>query len=67
MVLEAQAPKDIGELRRCFVERAKGGYTSTGDGWFLEMVEVQGPQQEIYQFPCHAWFGHSDCGDYVGE
>lgn len=67
VVMEAHAPKDIGELRRCFVERAKSnGYTHTGDGWFLEMVEVQGPGQEVYQFPCHAWFGHSDCGDYVG-
>jgi len=66
LTFEAQAPKDIGELRRCFVARAKSGYTNTGDGWFLEMVEVQGPHQEVYQFPCHGWFGHSDCGDYVG-
>ncbi len=67
LTFEAAAPKDIGEIRRCFVARAKSGYTNTGDGWFLEMVEVQGPHQEVYQFPCHGWFGHSDCGDYVGE
>ncbi|KAI8470187.1 MAG: Serine/threonine protein phosphatase [Monoraphidium minutum] len=66
VAVDLQAPKDMGELRRCFVERGKSGYTNTGDGWFLEMVEVVGPHQELYQFPCHAWFGHSDCGDYVG-
>lgn len=25
-----------------------------------------GPGAEVWQFPCHAWFGHSDCGDFVG-
>lgn len=66
LTFEAAAPKDIGELRRCFVARAKSGYTNTGDGWFLELIEALGPHGEVYQFPCHGWFGHSDCGDYVG-
>jgi hypothetical protein len=40
VAVELHAPKDIGEIKRCFVERGKGGYTDTGDGWFLEMIEV---------------------------
>jgi protein phosphatase PTC7 len=65
-VVEAAAPKDLGELRRCYIEQTRGGYTGTGDGWFLEMVEAAGPHGEVVRFPCHSWFGHSDCGDYVG-
>jgi hypothetical protein len=48
------------------VEREKASCTATGDGWFLEAVVVHGPNGEHYSFPCNAWFGHSDCGDYEG-
>jgi hypothetical protein len=57
----------IGPIRRVFVEREKASCTATGDGWFLESVIVHGPNGEHYSFPCNAWFGHSDCGDYEGE
>jgi hypothetical protein len=57
----------IGPIRRVLVEREKASCTATGDGWFLEAVVVHGPNGEHYSFPCNAWFGHSDCGDYEGR
>jgi hypothetical protein len=38
---EVHAPKGIGEIKRCRVERGESGYTSTGDGWYLDVVEVR--------------------------
>jgi hypothetical protein len=63
---DVQAPKELGALRRVHVERAKGSVTDTGEGWYLDHVEVDGPQGDHYAFPCHSWFGRSDCGDYTG-
>lgn len=60
-------PGGIGPLRRINVERSSGGHTTTGDGWYLDTVVVQGPDGEVCSFPCQAWFGHSDSGDYEGE
>eukprot|EP00882_Tetradesmus_deserticola_P021596 GHRQ01023378.1.p1 GENE.GHRQ01023378.1~~GHRQ01023378.1.p1 ORF type:complete len:312 (+),score=125.34 GHRQ01023378.1:366-1301(+) len=63
---DVQVPP-IGPIRRVLVEREKASCTATGDGWFLEAVAVQGPKGEQYAFPCNAWFGHSDCGDFEGS
>jgi hypothetical protein len=65
VTFDVQVPP-IGPIRRVLVEREKASCTATGDGWFLEAVVVQGPNGEHYSFPCNAWFGHSDCGDYEG-
>lgn len=66
VTFDVQVPP-IGPIRRVFVEREKASCTATGDGWFLESVIVHGPNGEHYSFPCNAWFGHSDCGDYEGS
>lgn len=59
-------PGGIGPLRRINVERSASDQSSTGDGWYLDEIVVQGPDGEMFSFPCQAWFGHSDCGDYEG-
>jgi hypothetical protein len=59
-------PRELGTLRRVYVERDKASSTDTGDGWYLEQVNVVGPQNDVHIFPCNSWFGHSDCGDFSG-
>jgi hypothetical protein len=59
-------PRELGTLRRVYVERDKASSTDTGDGWYLDQVNVVGPQNDVHIFPCNSWFGHSDCGDYAG-
>jgi PLAT/LH2 domain len=56
----------IGPLRRVLVERGASSDSATGDGWYLEAVTVSSPDGEELLFPCYAWFGQSDCGDYAG-
>jgi hypothetical protein len=68
VTFDIQVPQNgLGTLRRVFVEREKASSTATGEGWFLEQVNVIGPNHEVYIFPCNAWLGQSDCGDYQGE
>lgn len=66
VTFEVQVPRDIGALRRVLIQRDKGSFTNTGDGWYLDHIEVDGPHGAHYTFPCHAWFGQSDCGDFAG-
>jgi hypothetical protein len=66
VALELALDADIGQLRRVRVERAPGSTSGTGEGWFLDRIEVVSPAGERLLLPCRAWFGSSDCGDYVG-
>jgi len=66
VALELALDRDIGQLRRVRVQRAPGSTSGTGEGWFLDRVEVSGPHREALVLPCRAWFGSSDCGDFVG-
>lgn len=66
ITFDVSVPGGIGPLRRVNVERAEGGHTTTGDGWYLDTVVVHGPEGEASMFPCQAWFGQSDSGDYEG-
>lgn len=67
VTFDIAAPKDIGEIKRVYVEREKASFGDTGDGWFLDEVQVRTPEGRDYYFPCHSWLGPSDCGDYIGE
>lgn len=64
--VEIAARKDIGPIKRVHVEREKGSICDVGDGWFLDRVEVHGPHNQEYVFPCQSWFGQSDCGNVEG-
>jgi len=65
---DIQVPHNgLGALRRVYVAREKASSTATGEGWFLEQVNVIGPNHEVFIFPCNAWLGQSDCGDYLGS
>lgn len=59
-------PKGIGPLRRVFIERDASRATEVGSGWFLQQVEVRGPDGQLWLFPCHSWLGESDCGNIAG-
>lgn len=61
--MQLLAPRDMGPLKRVYVERAKRSASDLGDGWFLEQIEVHGPHGERTVFPCHSWLGSSDCGN----
>jgi hypothetical protein len=67
LTMQVHVPKELGVLKRVFVERAKRSASDVGDGWFLEHVMVHGPHGELTVFPCHSWFGSSDCGYINGE
>ena len=66
VTFDLPVPVGMGAIRRLHVERGRASATDTGDGWYLDHIEVRGPRGEHYTFPCHSWFGHSDCGDYDG-
>lgn len=77
----AVATKDLGPLRRVTVRQlppapdaeadtdnhGSGSDTvATGLGWYLDRVEVTGPEGARWSFPCNAWLGKSDTGDATG-
>ena len=37
-----------------------------GSGWYLDRIEVMGPEGAVWSFPCHNWLGKSDAGDHRG-
>lgn len=65
--LQVEAPADLGDLLRVVVKQHKPGDSDVGVGWFLDTVEVSGPGENTWRFPCSHWLGKSDAGDYVGE
>lgn len=38
-----------------------------GSDWYLDRIEVTGPEGVCWRFPCDAWFGRGEGGDYTGE
>lgn len=54
--------RDLGRLRRVLVQQlaptegeAESGEPATG--WYLDRVEVRGPEGERWTFPCGSWLG----------
>ncbi len=41
-------------------------HTSDGIGWYLQKILITGREGKI-EFPCHAWLGKDDAGDFNGE
>lgn len=37
-----------------------------GSDWYLDRIEVTGPEGVCWRFPCDAWFGRSEGDDYTG-
>lgn len=49
---------DLGKLRRLLLQLGPNG-NSGSIGWYLDRVEVIGPDGRRYVFPCGAWLGRS--------
>ena len=39
---------------------------SNGIGWYLEKIQLRG-KEGVIEFPCHAWLGKEDAGDFNGK
>ena len=63
---ELSVEKDLGALKRIHVEQCEPSVTDTGSGWFLDKIEVTGPDGQAVSFPCHSWIGKNDAGDISG-
>lgn len=50
----------LGELQRVHVQQLPSASDGTGVGWFLDRIEVAGPEGEHWSFPCSAWLGKSN-------
>ena len=64
---ELSVEKDLGALKRIHVEQCEPSVTDTGSGWFLDKIEVTGPDGQAVIFPCHSWIGKNDAGDISGS
>ncbi len=51
MVPVAKVPASVAEL---------------GSDWYLDRIEVTGPEGVCWRFPCDAWFGRTEGDDYTG-
>lgn len=58
--------KPLGTLKRLHVQQLTPSSTETGMGWYLEKVEVIGPNGVRWTFPCGAWLGKSATGHTQG-
>ena len=63
---ELNVERDLGSLKRIHVEQCEPSVTDTGSGWFLDAIEVTGPNGAVVLFPCHSWIGKNDAGDISG-
>ncbi|KAK9837982.1 hypothetical protein WJX74_008994 [Apatococcus lobatus] len=57
---ELEVDEDLGDLRSIFVRQAN---PSDGVGWYLEKIQLRG-LEGVIEFPCHAWLGKDDAGDF---
>ena len=63
---ELDIESDLGPLKRIHIEQCEPSVTETGFGWFLDKIEVTGPNGQTVMFPCHSWIGKNDAGDISG-
>lgn len=63
---ELNIERDLGPLKRIHIEQCEPSVTETGFGWFLDKLEVTGPNGQTITFPCHSWIGKNDAGDISG-
>ncbi|PSC69732.1 putative phosphatase 2C 55 isoform A [Micractinium conductrix] len=50
----------LGELQRVHVQQLPSASDGGGVGWYLDRIEVAGPEGEHWDFPCSAWLGKSN-------
>ena len=41
--------------------------TELGNDWYLDRVEVTGPEGVCWAFPCDDWFGRTEDDESIGE
>lgn len=41
--------------------------TELGNDWYLDRVEVTGPEGVCWVFPCDDWFGRTEDDESIGE
>ncbi|KAK9827711.1 hypothetical protein WJX81_003442 [Elliptochloris bilobata] len=58
--------RPLGALRQVFVQQVEPSMSDLGSGWYLDRIEVMGPEGALRRFPCHNWLGKSDAGDHRG-
>jgi hypothetical protein len=57
---------NLGSLKRVHIRKDLHTASELGSGWFLERVEVTGPDGAVVTFPCHAWIGEPDDDSGIG-
>eukprot|EP00889_Picochlorum_renovo_P001840 jgi/Picre1/28870/NNA_004266.t1 len=58
--------KFLGSLRRILIQQLPSSCDNDEDdskGWYLDRIEVHGPDGERYTFPCSSWFGCNLVGE----
>jgi hypothetical protein len=51
---------------RTGLRQVEPSVSEVGSGWYLDRIEVMGPEGTQSSFPCHNWLGKSDAGDHRG-
>ena len=68
--------RDLGSLKRILVQQlaptqdtdhADSEESTNITGWYLDRIEVRGPEGENWLFPCGAWLGRDGNGDGAEE
>ncbi|EFN56908.1 hypothetical protein CHLNCDRAFT_144585 [Chlorella variabilis] len=52
--------RHLGQLQRVHVQQLPSASDGAGVGWFLDRIEVSGPEGQHWSFPCSAWLGRSN-------
>ncbi|KAL4419639.1 hypothetical protein ABPG77_008580 [Micractinium sp. CCAP 211/92] len=52
--------RHLGELQRVHVQQLPSSSDGAGVGWFLDRIEVAGPEGQQWLFPCSAWLGKAN-------
>lgn len=63
---ELEVGDALGTLRSVFVQQVSQTQTELGNDWYLERVEVTGPEGVCWVFPCEDWFGRTEDDESVG-
>ena len=58
--------QDVGDIKWVTVRRDEPRSMDTDTGWYLDTLELTGPDGATLNFPCQAWFGESQCGGFDG-
>ncbi|BDA46553.1 Protein phosphatase PTC7 homolog fig at C-terminar half [Coccomyxa sp. Obi] len=65
-VYELDIGTELGTLQRVKVQQVPASVAELGSDWYLDRIEVTGPEGVCWRFPCDAWFGRTEGDDYTG-